>query len=75
MPEVDVAAATAKVAVVDAVSVATALTESGSRWIDGTSTAIDMFLNLVIDDDATHTAGSATFTGTITFTWSILGDK
>lgn len=75
LPEVDVAAATAKVATVDAVSVATALTESGARWLDGTGTAKDLFLNLVVDDDVTHTAGSATFTGTITFIWIILGDK
>jgi hypothetical protein len=75
MPEVDVAAATAKVAVVDAVSVATALTESGARWLDGTATAKDVYLNLVVDDDATHTAGTVTFTGTITLHWMNLGDK
>lgn len=73
MPEVDVAAATAKVASVDAVSVATALTESGARWLDGTGTAKDLFLNLVVDDDATHTSGTGTFTGTVTFTWINLG--
>lgn len=67
--------AVAKVANVDAVSLATALTESGARWHDGTATAKDMFLNFVIDDDATHTAGTAAFTGTITFTWMNLGDK
>lgn len=75
MPEVDIAAATAKVGACDAVSVATALTESGARWLDGTTTAIDMFLNFVIDDDASHTAGTATFTGTVTFLWANLGDK
>lgn len=75
MPEVDVAAATASVAVVDAVSVATALTESGSRWLDGTATAIDMYLNLVVDDQASHTAGTGSFTGTITFLWANVGDK
>lgn len=75
MPEVDVAAATAKVAVVDAVSVATALTESGARWFDGTATAKDLYLNLVVDDDATHTSGTGTFTGTVTVVWMIVGDK
>jgi hypothetical protein len=75
MPEVDVAAATAKVAVVDAVSVATALTESGARWLDGTGTAKDLYLNLVVDDDATHTSGTGTFTGTVTIVWMIIGDK
>jgi hypothetical protein len=74
MPEVDVAAATASVAVVDGVSVATALTESGARWLDGTGTAKDLFLNLVVDDDATHTSGTGTFTGTITVLWTVIGD-
>lgn len=32
------------------------------------------YLNFVIDDDATHTAGSATFTGTVTLTWINLGN-
>lgn len=75
MPEVDVAAATASVATIDAVSVATALTESGARWSDGTATAKDMYLNFVIDDDASHTAGTASFTGTIVFHWEHLGDN
>jgi hypothetical protein len=46
MPEVDVASATSKVATVDAVSAATALTESGARWVDGTGTAADIISNL-----------------------------
>jgi len=75
MKEVDVAAATAKVAVVDAVSACTVLTESAASWLDGTATAVPVFLNLVVDDDATHTAGTGTFTGTITITWTKLGDK
>lgn len=75
MPEVDVAAATLKVASVDAVSAATALTESGARWLDGTSTAKDLFLNLVVDDEATHTSGTGTFTGTVTILWTVVGDK
>lgn len=75
MAEVNVAAATAKVATVDAVSVATVLTESAASWINGTGTAVDMYLNLVVDDDATHTAGTGSFTGTITFCWINLGDK
>lgn len=69
------AGASDKDGVVDAVSVATALTESGARWLDGTATAIDMFLNFVIDDDATHAAGTALFTGTIVFNWEMLGDN
>lgn len=75
MPSVAIPAATNKVAVCDAVSAATALTESGARWFDGTATAKDCYLNFVIDDDATHTAGTATFTGTVTLHWINLGDK
>lgn len=69
------AGASDKDGVVDAVSVATALTESGARWHDGTATAKDVFLNFLIDDDATHTAGTATFTGTIVLLWMPLGDN
>jgi hypothetical protein len=70
MPSVAVSAgASDKDGVVAAVSVATALTESGARWLNGTATAKDMYLNFVIDDDVSHTAGTATFTGTITITW------
>ena len=75
MPSVAVSAgASDKDGVVSAVSVATALTESGARWLDGTTTAIDMFLNFVIDDDASHTAGTATFNGTIEVNWEMMGD-
>jgi hypothetical protein len=70
MPQVAVSAGAAdKIGVVAAVSVATALTESGARWLDGTVTPKDLYLNFVIDDDATHTAGTALFTGTVTLTW------
>ena len=75
LPEVDVAAATASVATVDAVSVAAVLTESAGRVLDGTTTAKDLFLNLVVDDEATHTSGTGTFTGTVTIVWLNLGDK
>jgi len=68
------AGASDKDGVVAAASVATALTESGARWLDGSTTAIDMFLNFVIDDDATHTAGTATFNGTVEINWEMLGD-
>jgi len=67
--------AVAKVANSDAISIATALTESGARWLDGTTTAKDLFLNFVIDDDGTHTAGTASFTGTISVVWMALGDN
>lgn len=67
--------AVAEVANCDAVSAATALTESGARHLDGTATAIDAFLNFVVDDNAAHGAGTASFTGTITIHWINLGDK
>jgi len=75
MKEVDVAAAVAAVASIDAEAVATVLTESAASWINGTSTPVDLFLNLVVDDDATHTAGTGTITGTVTFFWMNLGDN
>jgi hypothetical protein len=67
--------AVGEVANCDTQSIATALTESGARWLDGTATAVDMYLNFVIDDNAAHGAGTATFTGTISFLWSVLGDN
>lgn len=74
MPKVSTTQAVAKVANVDAVSVATALTESGARWRDGTTTPVDLFLNLLIDDDALHdNTITGTFTGTISFAWINLG--
>ena len=69
------AGASDKLGVVDAVSVATALTESGARWLDGTTTPIDMYLNFLIDDNVSHTSGTASFTGTVVFHWEHLGDN
>ena len=63
------ATAAAKVAAVSSVSIATQLTESPSRVFDGRTTAAPMFLNFAIADDVSHTAGTGTFTGTITFAW------
>lgn len=68
------AGASDKLGVVNAVQVATLLTESGARWLNGTATAINMFLNFVIDDDASHGASTALFTGTIEFNWESFGD-
>ena len=59
--------AVAKVAAVSGVSTAATI-------VDGTSTAKDVFLNFVIDDDATHTDGTGTFTGTVTMLWANTGD-
>lgn len=69
------AAAVGKVAAVDSVSVATALTESGARHFDGTATPKGVYLNFAIADDVTHTSGTGFFTGTIILPWINLGDN
>lgn len=68
--------AIAQVANCDAITIATALTESGARWHDGTATAKDLYINFEIDDDAAHVdQATGTFTGTVEFMWMILGDN
>lgn len=67
--------AVAGIANCDSQSIATALTESGARWHDGTATAKDAYLNVAIADDVTHTAGTILFTGTVTVAWLLLGDN
>lgn len=69
LAEKTVAAATAKVATVKGVSLAAAVTP----FVDGTTTALDCFLNLFITDSASHTAGTGTITGTVALLWSYLG--
>lgn len=69
------ATASAKVAAISSVSVATQLTETPVRVFDGTATPAPVFLNFAIADDASHTAGSGSFTGTITMLWAKVGDK
>lgn len=61
--------ATAKVAPIKSISLVSPLV------YDGTTTALDLYLNFAIADDVTHTSGTGTFTGTITVTWANLGDK
>jgi len=75
LQSVALATASSKVAAIDAVSIATALTEAGSRWLDGTTTPVDMYLNIAIADNVAHTAATGTFTGTIEFVWLMLGDN
>ncbi len=67
--------AVAQVANCDAISIATALIESGARWHDGTTTAKDLFINFEIDDAAAHITGTGSFTGTVEFMYCILGDN
>lgn len=69
------ATAAAKVAAISSVSVATALTETSARVVDGTATPAAVYLNFAIADDATHTAGTGHFTGQITLAWEKIGDK
>jgi len=69
------ATASAAVAAISSVSIATQLTESAGRIFDGTATPAPVFLNFAIADDVTHTAGTGTFTGTITLCWLKVGDK
>ena len=69
------ATASSKVAAISSVSIATALTETGGRIYDGTSTPAPVFLNFAIADDVTHTSGTGTFTGVITIAWMKVGDK
>jgi len=76
MQSTAIGTASALVAAIDAsMTLAAALTESGARWFNGTNTAIDMFLNVIADDNAGNTAttDSISFTGTVTVTWINLG--
>lgn len=69
------ATASAKVAAISSISVAATVTEASSRIGDGTGTPAPVFLNFAIADDASHTAGTGTFTGTVTISWEKIGDK
>lgn len=66
------ATASSKVAAISSISIATQLTESGGRVFDGRSTRAPVYLNFAIADNVSHTAGTGTFTGEISFTWSKL---
>ena len=55
----------------------TAVTGTRIITLDGTSTAPDMFLNILVDDadqDVTSTATNLLVTGTVNFTWVNLGN-
>jgi hypothetical protein len=69
-PAVAVTQAVLKVAAVKTVPAPTVLTESGARWQDGTSTAIPLYLSLLVTDNVAHdNTITGKFTGTITFAW------
>jgi hypothetical protein len=70
LPAVAVTQAVLKVAAVKTLPAPAVLTESGGRWQDGTSTAIPLYLSLLITDNVLHdNTITGTFTGTITFAW------
>lgn len=68
------ATASGSVAAIAGFSKCTQLTESAITHINGTATAVDAYLNFAIADDATHTSGTGTFTGTVTIMWAQGGD-
>jgi len=70
-----IAQAATWVANCDAQPSATQITESGALWSDGTATAKDMYLNFNVDEDVENATGTGTFTGTIEFTYIVLGDN
>lgn len=69
------ATASASVAAISSVSAATQLTESSSRIVDGTTTPAQLFMNFAIADDASHTSGTGSYTGVVTFCWEKIGDR
>jgi hypothetical protein len=74
LQSVAISAATTKVGTLQGYPVATQVTEAGARWYAGQATPGPVFLNLAIADDATHTAGTGTFTGVIEMVYMVLGD-
>jgi len=67
------AAATAKVGPINAASAPALYTESANSIIDGRTTAADMYLNLLVDENAANDDDIALFTGTIEFIYAIIG--
>lgn len=70
LPATAMSTAIAKVAAVDAAPLP-AIPNSGARWLDGRITAKKAWLNVKITDDATHTSGTAKFTGEVEFIWTV----
>ena len=72
----DTTTAIAQVGNCDAQSIATILTESGARWLDGTAAAKGMYFNTLTDESADNEdGGTNTFTGTIEFSYLVVGDN
>jgi hypothetical protein len=73
LPSTAIAAAATKIATVHNVDI-TAPTAPIYKTTagDGTTTALPLFVNFIVDADAGNTAGTCTFTGTATIVWSNL---
>lgn len=69
VPTTAIAALSSQVGPIDA------QTASAVGLLDGTSTAVDLYLNIRIDDDAAHAAGNGTVSGTVSILWSLVGDN
>lgn len=67
------AAATAKVGPINAASAPALFTATGNSIVDGRATAADMYLNVLVDENAANDDDVALFTGTIEFIYGILG--
>jgi len=67
--------ATLNVANCDSQSTATHVTETAASWINGATTAKDLYLNFLVDDDGNNTTGTGSFTGTIEFSYILLGNN
>lgn len=72
--EADIMASQPTTTAASEVAAVTAVSSTNVSPLNGTSTAKDMYLNFVIDDNVAHGAGTATFTGTVTVWWRNLGD-
>ena len=59
---------------VDSVAAVNRVGGSAAAESDGTTTAVPVYLNFVITDDAAHATGTGLFNGTVTLTWLYLGD-
>jgi hypothetical protein len=70
LPSTAITTAVAKVAAVDAAPTPV-IPNSGARWLDGRVTAKKAFLNFKVTDDATHTSGTAKFTGEVEIIWTV----
>ncbi len=72
--EVDILASTA-IAQATAQVAACPAQSAVIEYVDGTATAIDLYLNIEIDDEAAHGSDNGTFTGAVEIAWINVGDN